>query len=568
MASLPPQPSGAWAPGAPRLARPASLGEPWRWSVVVLAVIVASFAVTLTSGNPVNAAGFSLLGRFVSAALKPALDAQTLELIVKSSGVTLTIATCGTAVSVLIGTFAGLWASETWWALLGFDTQGTRVWRRPVFWVRAFLAVPRGVPEIVWGLFLINVLGLDCWVAVLAIGIPFGAITAKVFSEHIDETPRRAAVAYRAAGAGAINAFFYGIWPTVSPSLVAYACYRFECAIRSAAVLGLIGASGLGYQIMLSLDTLRYAEVWSFLYALIVIVAASDWLSSRVTGILQKQIAPTAEELRKQTRTMTMVLAGAAIASVAAYSALELELARLCEPRRILMLRDVLVASWPPKVRLDELPGIVGLATQTVAMSIAAITIASCLAIGTSWIATPRLWIAHRTAARSWEWLAARVTAAAVRLGLVAVRSLSDGIWVLLALFVFYPGPFAGAVALGVYNFGVMGRLLVQLNEVADTKPYSALRAQGAGALGGIAYGFLPTLLPQYLAYALYRWEVCVRATMVVGIVAAGGLGRRLQDQMVSFDYRGVAATLIGYIVLTVVVDTISGEARRALRAS
>jgi phosphonate transport system permease protein len=93
------------------------------------------------------------------------------------------------------------------------------------------------------------------------------------------------------------------------------------------------------------------------------------------------------------------------------------------------------------------------------------------------------------------------------------------------------------------------------------------LRAQGASAVGAIAYGFLPTLLPQYLAYALYRWEVCVRATMVVGIVAAGGLGRRLQEQMVSFDYRGVAATLVGYVLLTVAVDAISGEARRALRA-
>ena len=150
---------------------------------------------------------------------------------------------------------------------------------------------------------------------------------------------------------------------------------------------------------------------------------------------------------------------------------------------------------------------------------------------------------------------------------LVAVRSLSDGIWVLLALFVFYPGPFAGAIALGVYNFGVMGRLLGQVNEVADSKPYWALRVQGANMIGAIAYGFLPVVLPQYLAYALYRWEVCLRATMVVGIVAAGGLGRRLQDQMVSFDYRGVAATLLGYILLTAVVDAISGEARRGLRA-
>jgi phosphonate transport system permease protein len=72
--------------------------------------------------------------------------------------------------------------------------------------------------------------------------------------------------------------------------------------------------------------------------------------------------------------------------------------------------------------------------------------------------------------------------------------------------------------------------------------------------------------VPKYLAYVLYRWEVCVRATVVVGIVGAGGLGRRLEEQLASFDYRGVVTTLAFFVALTVVVDAISRAGRSALR--
>ena len=81
-----------------------------------------------------------------------------------------------------------------------------------------------------------------------------------------------------------------------------------------------------------------------------------------------------------------------------------------------------------------------------------------------------------------------------------------------------------------------------------------------------ILYGLLPETFPKYLAYILYRWEVCIRATVVVGIVGAGGLGFRLEQQMSSFDYRGVTATLLFYVLLTYFADAVSSAARRALR--
>jgi len=199
-------------------------------------------------------------------------------------------------------------------------------------------------------------------------------------------------------------------------------------------------------------------------------------------------------------------------------------------------------------------------------MSIVASVVAGGAAMVVSWFATPALLGPVGTQnARRTRFGATAVLAVGVRAGLIAIRALSDGIWVLLALFLFFPGPFAGAVALGAYNFGVLGRLLSQVNETADLKPFWALRAGGASFARAILYGLLPTALPKYLAYVLYRWEVCVRATVVVGIVGAGGLGRRLEEQMASFDYRGVAGTLVFYVILTIGVDAVSSYARRSL---
>lgn len=80
-----------------------------------------------------------------------------------------------------------------------------------------------------------------------------------------------------------------------------------------------------------------------------------------------------------------------------------------------------------------------------------------------------------------------------------------------------------------------------------------------------ILYRLSPVTFPKYVAYIFYRWEVCIRATVVVGIVGAGGLGFRLEQQLAS---RGVTATLLFYVILTFLADAVSSGAGRALRAS
>jgi len=159
-----------------------------------------------------------------------------------------------------------------------------------------------------------------------------------------------------------------------------------------------------------------------------------------------------------------------------------------------------------------------------------------------------------------------RLVAIGARLLLLVTRAIPPPVWALLVLFVLFPGPLPGAVALGIYNFGILGRLMAEVVENLDPRPGAALRDAGAGGVATFAYATLPLSLTRFTAYSLYRWEVAVRETVVVGVVGAGGLGRLLEQQRASFNYPGMLATVMALVAVSIVVDLVSASARRSLR--
>jgi len=139
-------------------------------------------------------------------------------------------------------------------------------------------------------------------------------------------------------------------------------------------------------------------------------------------------------------------------------------------------------------------------------------------------------------------------------------------VWALAVLFVLLPGVLPGALALGVYTLGVLGRLAAEATEELDPRPRAALTALGAGPVAGWLYGVLPAASGPVLAYALYRWEVAIRDTVLVGLLGAGGLGALLASRLAVFDWGAVTTLLAALVLLTAAVDLVSARARAALR--
>lgn len=148
----------------------------------------------------------------------------------------------------------------------------------------------------------------------------------------------------------------------------------------------------------------------------------------------------------------------------------------------------------------------------------------------------------------------------------ILARAVPELVWALMFVLIFPPGLLAGALALGIHNVGIVGKLCSEVVEDLDPRPARALRASGASRAQALVYGVLPQALPQFLTFALYRWEVIIRTTIVVGFVAAGGLGREFRLAMSFFHYTDIAMILATYFLLVVGVDFLAAQLRRLAR--
>lgn len=519
----------------------------WAWGLGAAAAVLWSLAGAGLLGGPVvNAGGLAEFGRFAGAALSPAVDPGFLAVLAEAALVTVAYAALGAGLAVLLGALGAVAVARTTWG------------RRRAGWAatRGLLAVPRGLHEAVWGLLLVNVLGLDPWVGVLAIGLPYGAITAKVFADLLDEVPRGGYEALLAAGAGRGTAALYGLLPQAAGGLLSYSFYRLECAVRSAVVLGLIGAGGLGYQLALSFASLRWEQVWSAVYALAALCTLADVAGRAVRRRMADPRAPGGARL-----TRDRVLTGAVLTALGliawSWWYLALSPASLVADRTRAQLDYVLSAAWPPSSDGELLRSIGSLAVDTVQMSVIAIALAGVGALALAGIAARPA--GRGSAGRRWS-------GAAVRSAFLLLRAVPPPVWALVLLFVLLPGVLPGALALGVYTLGVLGRLVAEAAEEVDQRPGTALRAAGAAPAGSWLYAVLPALSGPVLALALYRWEVAIRDTVLVGLLGAGGIGVLLSGRIAAFDWAAVTTVLVAIVLLTFAVDLVSDRARTALR--
>ena len=136
-------------------------------------------------------------------------------------------------------------------------------------------------------------------------------------------------------------------------------------------------------------------------------------------------------------------------------------------------------------------------------------------------------------------------------------------IWAMIIILILRPGILTGALALAIHNFGVLGRLSSEVVENMDEGPVRSLRSSGASSIQVLFYGVMPEVLPKFLTYVLYRWEVIIRTTVVVGVLAADGLGREFRLSMSWFHYDDVGVLIMAYIILVLTVDAVSAALRR-----
>jgi phosphonate transport system permease protein len=256
------------------------------WSIAALVLLWP--LLTMTEFRPWlfwQPDSLKVIGRFLGDFVPPAHDKEFLLLIAKEAWRTVAIATAGLVLALLLAiplTLLGTSALSRS-LLTGRMAALPFVFRQAIRW---FLIVLRSVPELVWALVFVRVVGLGPTAGVLAIALTYAGMLGKVYTEILESGEAHATHTLMRNGSGRLQALFYGLLPQNAAELTSYTVYRWECAIRSSAVLGFVGAGGLGQQLDNSMKMFKGGEVATLLLVFMLLV----WFADRVSAYLRKEL--------------------------------------------------------------------------------------------------------------------------------------------------------------------------------------------------------------------------------------------------------------------------------------
>jgi phosphonate transport system permease protein len=193
---------------------------------------------------------------------------------------------------------------------------------------------------------------------------------------------------------------------------------------------------------------------------------------------------------------------------------------------------------------------------QTVTMALMATTLAIFLAIPVSFLAARNLMSGNPVTF---------VVYVIVRTILNIVRSIESLIIAIVFVIIVGLGPFAGVLALAVHSVAALAKLYSEVIEGIDPGPIEAIRATGANWVQVVRYGVVPQIVPPFTAFTIYRWDINVRASTIIGFVGGGGIGFYLVEWIRINDFGGVSAAFIAIAVVVILLDFVSAKVRERL---
>ncbi|HET9978580.1 MAG TPA: phosphonate ABC transporter, permease protein PhnE [Burkholderiaceae bacterium] len=239
----------------------------------VLALVVASFwTLDLQWRAFFSVDAVQSMRRFIGEFFPPDLSAPFLGRVAWATAETLAMSAVGTLLALLLGLVLALPAART--------HEGDRAWARAP--MRLVLNALRSIPELVWAALLLISAGLGPFAGTLALALHTTGVLGRLFAEAIENAPPGPAFALRAQGVGPLRVFAYATLPQVLPQLVSYTLYRWENNIRAAAVLGVVGAGGLGQLLAFHMGLFHMGKTCTILVAMLLLVATVDALSHAV----------------------------------------------------------------------------------------------------------------------------------------------------------------------------------------------------------------------------------------------------------------------------------------------
>lgn len=211
---------------------------------------------------------------------------------------------------------------------------------------------------------------------------------------------------------------------------------------------------------------------------------------------------------------------------------------------------QVFVKFFPPD--FDIMDAVIKRLAETIQMAVIATTFAALLCVPLSLLA------ARNIMPNRWVYFT-------VRTFLNILRTIPDIVLAVIFVGLFGIGALSGILALIIFSLGILAKLISETIEAVDMKPIEAMRASGANSMQTICFGLVPQVLPQFFSFVLYVLEINIRASVVLGLVGAGGIGLLLDQQIKFYNYPQAMAIIIVIFAAVVIIEFISTKIREAI---
>ena len=398
--------------------------------------------------------------------------------------------------------------------------------------VRLLCASVRSVHELFWGLIFMQVFGLGATTGLLAILVPFAGVFAKVFAEIFDQQPPAPGLA-APPHAGILKRQCYTLIPQSWPALASYTRYRFECALRSSAILGFIGLPTLGFHLETAFKQGQYAEAGALLWLFLGLIATIRfWLRPRLLPLYLVAALWLLPE--------TPGFSGGGS-----------------------LWRFVTVDIWPAELRdgrwSDFLQWLGMMFQSQVWPGLAQTLVLTQIAVVLTGIV---VLVAYPLASRS---LAGPLLCWPGRFLLLALRSVPEMVLAFILLLLFGPSGLPVVLALALHNGGLIAFLVANASDAEHASPRR--RPDDPAGLKSYAYVETPRRFPALLALLFYRWEVILRESAILGIFGVATLGFYIDSAFEEIRYDRAFLLIAVTALLNIGVDSLSRRLRKIVES-
>jgi phosphonate transport system permease protein len=421
--------------------------------------------------------------------------------------------------------------------------------------MRTIFNLGRAVDTIVWGILVIVWVGLGSFAGVIALTIHSAAALAKLYSEEIEHIDPGPVEAITASGGNTLQVIRYGVIPQIIPPFLGYTLLRWDINMRSATVVGFVAGGGIGYFVLETIRMGAYQEYAAALWAIAVVIIIVDNISSRWREniMLDKPKAPRKQGAIGFLRPVIYILLGL-VALIYCWNITDIDLKSLIQPGLTFLqiLKDF--------VSIDLSADVLNLVSKQIIITIMQAMLATFLG---AIVALPFSFLAAKNLTGKSRFLAwiYYITRSVFNF----LRSIEALLYA--AVFVYWVGigPFAGMLALAITTFALIGKLFSEAIENIDTGPIEAVTATGSNKLQMIFYAIVPQIVPSFVSYLVYQWDINIRMATIIGFAGGGGIGLTLSTFFGSLQYHKAGTVVLFIVVVVALMDFASAKIRQVL---